>query len=361
MSHTHRLANLANLANLAKAMRAIALAGLGYFTATAPSLAATLTLDGARFDAPSYCKLAEGALVCTLDGQQLEIWVVRKPLAPSITPTDSFARRAAHFDGTHLAAVSRIKRDTGNTESRTFSNYGRYSALGADMPGKGAVAAPAVRLASVLHGDEIWEFLEVVATRTPALEALSTELQRSLQLPVLASAAAAPSAAAPVQKETSSTTLASIDAALLSLQFPRFLEPADRVDTTDRFGVTLKHRTRENGPNGSVNFRATVANQTATSWVADRRNAALSAGTLSPGGLIALSKLGSISGVGYVLVSTPLQKNSKDGKPGVETIEALFAAQVGGRMLIVQFNAEQQHASELEAAWGALAGSIKIK
>lgn len=336
---------------------------LGCLLAGAAAHAAPLTINGATFNAPSSCQLAEGALMCKLDGQQLEIWVVRKALAPAVQPVDSFARRAAHFDALHNDALANIKRTTGNVESRPFSNYGRYSAAGADMPGKGAVATPAIRFASVLHGDEIWEFLEVVATRTPALEALSAELQRSLVLPAAASTASrAPSGGAsaavePPKKDAARSVLASIDGKLLSLQYPRFLEATDVVDTAGSFSAVLKHNTRTSGPRVVISLRAAAANPSAADIVANRRKDALAGAKVAPDGLITITRLGSVSGVGFVLISTPA---TKDGKPGIETIETMFAANVSGRLLEVRLNAEQKHAAELEEIWSALASSIAI-
>ncbi len=319
--------------------------------------AAPLTINGATFNAPSTCQLAEGALMCKLDGQQLEIWVVRKPLAPSVLPSDSFARRAAHFDAVHNNALAAVKRSTGNAESRPFSSYGRYAATGADMPGKGAVAAPAIRFASLLHGDEIWEFLEAVATRTPAVEALSAELQRSLVLPGAASSGASP-AVESQKKEAYHPTLASLDGKLLSLRYPRFLDAADVVDTASSFGANLKHKTRASGPRASISLRAAAARESAADIVANRRKAALTGARVTPDGLITITRLGSVNGVGFVLISTP---EMKDGKPGVETIETTFAANVGSRLLEVRLTAEQKHAAELEEAWAALARSIAIR
>ena len=329
---------------------------LGGLLAGAGAHAAPLTINGATFNAPPSCQLAEGALMCKLDGQQLEIWVVRKPLAPGVLPNDSFARRAAHFDALHHDALANIKRTTGNVESRPFSNYGRYSAAGADMPGKGAVATPAIRLASVLHGDEIWEFLEVVATRTPALEALSAELQRSLVLPGIASGSAS-AAVDPPKKDAARPALASIDGKLLSLQYPRFLEATDVVDTAGSFSAVLKHNTRTSGPRVAISLRAAAASPSAADIVANRRKEALAGAKVAPDGLITITRLGSVNGVGFVLISTPA---TKDGKPGIESIETMFAANVGHRLLEVRLNAEQKHAAELEEAWSALASSIEI-
>ena len=325
--------------------------------------AAPLSINGATFNAPPSCQLAEGALMCKFDGQQLEIWVVRKPLAPNVQPSDSFVLRAAYFDAVHNDAVANIKRSTGNVESRPFSSYGSYAAAGDDMPGRGAVAAPAIRFASVLHGDEIWEFLEAVATRTPALDALSAELQRTLVLPAASAIATSSTsggsspAAEPPKKVATHPTLASLDGKLLSLQYPRFLDATDVVDTAGSFSANLKHNTRTNGPRASISLRAAAANPSAADIVANRRKDALAGAKVTPDGLITITRLGSVSGVGFVLISTP---DMKDGKPGIETIETMFAANVGGRILEVRLTAEQKYAAELEEAWSALASSITI-
>ena len=52
----------------------------------APTSAAPVTINGATFDAPGVCQSADRALVCKVDGQQLELWVTRKPLAPEDLP-----------------------------------------------------------------------------------------------------------------------------------------------------------------------------------------------------------------------------------------------------------------------------------
>ena len=45
-----------------------------------PALAAPVTIKGATFDAPAACQSAEGALVCKVDGIQMELWVTRKQI-----------------------------------------------------------------------------------------------------------------------------------------------------------------------------------------------------------------------------------------------------------------------------------------
>lgn len=156
-------------------LRPVAAATLAAVALAAASIgtvlhAAPVTVNGATFDAPASCQAAGGALVCKVDEQQMELWVKRKPLAADIKPTDSLVRKMAYFNELHQSAVSGIMRATANDKSTPFTNYGKYSALGAAMAGKGVVTSPTVRFASVLQGDEVWEFMEVVAARTPALK-----------------------------------------------------------------------------------------------------------------------------------------------------------------------------------------------
>lgn len=57
--------------------------------------AAPLTVNGARFDAPEGCQAAGNALVCKIDGQQMELWVNRKPPEEGPAATDTLVQRMA--------------------------------------------------------------------------------------------------------------------------------------------------------------------------------------------------------------------------------------------------------------------------
>ena len=221
--------------------------------------AAPIVVNGATFDAPSSCQSAQTALVCKVDAQQLELWVTRKTMGAAIKPTDSFMRKMEYFTEQHQGAVVNILRSTSNDGFTQFSDYGGYSALGASMAGKGVVSSPTVRFASVLHDDEIWEFLEVVATRTPAIDALSTALRRSLVLPAARVVQAPVMAVAPEvpKKVDGSPLVATFNGKLLALELPGYLDADVLEDTTERLQVSFRHKTRPTaGPNLVISLRA---------------------------------------------------------------------------------------------------------
>ena len=343
-----------------------------------PALAAPVTIKGATFDAPAACQSVEGALVCKVDGIQMELWVTRKPLAPQVVPTDTFARKMVYFNDVHDAAVGNILRSTNNDKAAPFSSYGAYSALGTAMPGKGVPTSPAVRFASVLHDEEIWEFLEVAATRTPALDSLSEALQRSLVLPAAvappspASAASRPSkladaasagATAPKVPLTATPILtpapthATFNGPLLSLQYPDFLEPVVIENTVSRVAVNFRHKTRTTGPVLSVNLYAPKDKQTTAATVVKARKDAQTATMSGPSGSVDVSALGAIKGVGFALIGVP---DAKKGLSGVESIETTFAADVPHGLLEVRLTAESKFSADAEAVWALLAKSIQL-
>lgn len=340
---------------------------ISLFSASTALYAAPLTVKGARFDAPATCQATEGALVCKLDGQQMELWVNRKPLAPDVLPAEPMTRKMIYFSEVHETAVGNIMRSTGNDKSTPFSNYGTYSALGAAMPGKGAPTSPSVRFASVLHDEEIWEFLEVVATRTPAIEALSTALQRSLGLPATPVAAATPSASAPSASAPLKATddiapsrpaaYPTFSGPLLSMQYPDFLEPVVIENSTSGLLVNFKHKSRSGGPHLTINLRAPQDKQTtAASTVKDRKDA-LTAAIAGPSASVDIATLGTIKGVGFALIGVP---DAKKGLSGVESIETTFAADADSRLLDVRMTAEHKYSADAETVWVLLVKSLKL-
>ena len=323
--------------------------------------AAPIVVSGATFDAPSSCQAAQTALVCKVDAQQFELWVTRKPMDAAVKPTDSWVRKMEYFTEQHQGAVVTILRSTSNDGFTQFSNYGGYSALGAAMAGKGGVSSPTVRFASVLHQDEIWDFMEVVATRTPAIDELSIALQRSLVLPA-ASVAQAPLAVAAVPeatKKTEGSPLAAIfTGRLLSLELPGYLAAEVLEDTTERLQVSFKHKTRPvAGPNLMINLRAPNDPTVATASIVKLRKDALTATMIGPIQSVEINKLGELQGAGFALVGTP---DKAKGGSGVESLETTFATNVGKRVLEIQLTAEQQYAPDARAVWSSLVRSITL-
>lgn len=306
----------------------------------APAIAAPVTINGATFDAPGVCQSADRALVCKVDGQQLELWVTRKPLAPEVTPADSLAKRMAYFNSVHETAVGNILKATGNTTATPFSSYGSFSANGSAMPGKGVVTSPSVRFASVLHGEEIWEFLEIVATRTPAIDAVSALLQHSVVMPET------PVAGNPVFARSQ-----------LSMQYPDFLAPVVAEDTTTSLVVNFKHKTRPAGPNLMVSLRSLSDKQTTAASVVNARKEAAATALVGPSATVDVSKLGDLSGVGYALIGVP---KSAAGTPNSESIETTFATIVDNRILEVRLTVDQKFSAEAEAVWALLEKTIRL-
>lgn len=347
------------------------------FLSGCPALyAAPVTINGATFDAPSTCQAATGALVCKVDGQQLELWVKRKSLSPDVLPTDTFVRKMAHFHNVHDAAVASIMRATSNDKAAPFSNYGPYSALGSAMTGNAGVSAPTVRFASVLHEEDIWEFLEVVATRTPSVESLSADLQRTLTLPTTPQTASAPIAATPAVAATpvaagpaatpppeppkveGSPLVATYSSALLSLEHPGYLRAEVLEDTAESLRVSFKHKTRPNaGPNLVINLLALKDKQQTAAAVVNQRRATVLETMTGQTASVDINKLGPLNGAGFALVGVP---DPKKGLSGVESFETTFASEVNGRLLEVRLTAEQQYSSDARVVWAMLAQSLKL-
>ena len=321
--------------------------------------AAPISVNGATFDAPASCANADAALVCKVDGQQFELWVTRKPLAPHIAAIEPMARKMLHFSEVHEAAVANIMRSTGNDKKTSFASFGNYSALGAAMPGKGTPASPAVRFASVLHDEEIWEFLEVVASRSPAVDALSGDLQRSLILP----SAPMPSATTPDPKKLAGATppaqpaVPTVSGPLLSMQYPEFLVPQIIENSATRFAVNFKHKARNGGPNLMVTLRSPKDKTENAASVVATRKSALTAMMTGESGSVDVSALGDIKGVGFAFIGVP---DAKKGLSGVESIETTFASDTAKGLLEVRLGAEQKYTTDTRDVWALLAKSIKL-
>ena len=324
--------------------------------------AAPIVVNGATFDAPSSCQVAQTALVCKADAQQFELWVTRKPMDAAVKPTDSFVRKMEYFTEQHQGAVVTILRSTSNDGFTQFSGYGGYSALGASMAGKGVVSSPTVQFASVLHQDEIWDFMEVVATRTPAVDELSVALQRSLVLPAppVVQAPLLVTAAPEVAKKAEGSPLTATYASkLVSLELPGYLAADVLEDTTERLLVSFRHKTRPTaGPNLVISLRAPNDPTATTSSIVKLRKDALTATMRGPIQSVDINKLGELQGAGFALVGTP---DKAKGGSGVESLETTFATNVGERVLEIRLTAEQQYASDARAVWSSLVRSITLK
>ena len=322
--------------------------------------AAPIVVNGATFDAPSFCQAAQKALVCKVDGQQFELWVTRKPMDAAVKPSDSFVRKMEYFTEQHQGAVVTILRSTSNDGFTQFSGYGGYSALGASMAGKGVVSSPTVQFASVLHHDEIWDFMEVVATRTPRIDELSVALQRSLVLPAPPVIQATLAVAAPevTKKAEGSPLAATFTAKLVSLELPGYLEADVLEDTTERLQVSFKHKTRPTaGPNLMISLRAPSDPTATTTSIVKLRKDAMTATMRGPIQSVEINKLSELQGAGFALVGTP---DKAKGWSGVESLETTFAATVGERLLEIRLTAEQQYAPDARAVWSSLVRSITV-
>lgn len=334
----------------------VAIAALTLICLSAPLHAATININGASFDAPGSCRLAEGALVCRDDGQQFELWVYRKPfVVPGVDQLAAapLARRMTALAEFHESAVVNIMQSTGNDKSAAFSSYGKYVAVGSALPGKLDTSAPSVRFASILNGDEVWQFMEVVATRTPRIDALASSLQQSLTLPTPAGGAALGGAS--LVDITASA--ASFSGVLLSFQYPGFLEPVVVEDSATGFNVGFKHKSREAGPNVTISLRAGNDKPPAAATVVAQRKARSVAAMLPGSAAVEVKKLGAINGSGYALIGVP---DAKKGFSGIESIETFFAADSDGKLLEIRLTAEQKYSADMEAVWALLVKSMKI-
>ncbi len=318
---------------------------------SAPLIAAPLSINGATFDAPAACRLAEGAMVCKDGEQQLELWVYRKPLAVPVMVAERESKRALAFSDFHDGAVNNVVRSTGNERGTPFATYGRYGVVGTAMAGKGSVKQPSIRVASLLSGDEMWQFVEVVAKRTAGIEALATALQRSLLLPASVALASEPSLSA------SAAGMATFSGKLATFQYPDFLQVVLAEDSTTALNLGFKHKARGGGPNVTLSVR-TPRDKSVTAASANGQRRQLSIAVMAAGSAaVDVKKLGTLNGTGYALIGTP---DAAKGFSGVESIETAFAADVDGRLLEVRLTGEQKFAADVEQVWLLLAKSIKL-
>lgn len=333
--------------------------------------AAPTVISGASFDAPANCQTLDSTLVCKVDEQQLELWITRKPLELTGDAATAFMRRMARLNEIHDAAVSGIMRSTGNDNATAFTGYGSLAAIGTLVNSKvAAPGKPVVRIASLLHDDEAWQILEASATRTPAVEALSAALQRSLKLPPAKAAnpvaASGPVAASTVQpdipvpaaapKVEIAPGAALLNTTLLTLQYPLYLQPEVVENTVETVVVKFRRRTHAGGPNLTITLRPSKATDNVAA-IASTSKAATSAAMLGKPASVEVNRLGTLAGSGYALVGTP---DAKRGFSGVESLETFFATIVNGRILEVQMSAEQAHASDAQSTWALLGNSLSV-
>lgn len=333
-------------------------------------LAAPVTVNGASLEAPADCQPAGNALVCKVDGQQLELWVNRRPRAASSDAPETLVQRMAWLQSTHDAAVKNIMRSTFNDKLTRFDSYGSYPALGSAMPGKGSASSPTVRFASVLHDGEYWEFLEVAATRSPAVEAISAMVQKSLTLPSApvapvtspsansSVAESKPAPAAPATPDIGSSPLAvTFESRALTFQIPGYLAATVEQNQDDRLRVNFQHKTRKTGgPAMQLVLQPLVSSRSAAGIEAEQRKT-IAAGMSGRPSVVDVSKLGAITGKGFAMIGTTIARSDS---PAVEMLETFFAAEVNGGTLELRLSAEQQYAGEAQSVWAMLASSLRL-
>jgi len=350
------------------------LALLAAASACASALAAPVKIAGAELDLPAACKPVEGAAVCSVDGQQLEVWVSHTPLGAGIQLTDSFMRRLGRFTEIHNAAIASITRSTGNDSVERFDSYGSYSALGSVLRNK-APGKPVVRFASIMIGGEVWQVLEAVAERTPAVEAVSAQLQASLKLPTPALAPPAATPDGPVKSGETAVATPAPDApasppvlppgppnsqpfigTLFALYFPAYLQPDAVENAVDAVVLNLRRRSHGGGPNVSITLRNIRDSSTLATLVAAQK----AASTASMAGATAAvdnNRFGALEGAGYALIGTP---DTKKGLSGVESLDSYFVAEINGRRLEVRMTAERAYAADAQATWAMLGNTFKL-
>jgi hypothetical protein len=381
--------------------------------------AAPMVVNGATFDAPPNCQAIEDALVCKDDEQQFELSVHRQPIASRVDPGAPFVRKMAYVQTLHDAVVKNIVVQTASDNANEFSTYGKYSVIGSAMAGKGTVAAPSARFVSLLQGDEVWQLLEIVAVRSPKIEALSSALAQSLALSApknsadagatgnptnVALANPAPSSAAsetPVNNPAATSTAANAPAAnanasggtnasavaapttafatpsaasatsspsgalstatpafkstLLSLQHPDYLMPDVSEDSKDGLHVTFKHKRRTGGPNLSIKLLTPKDAQQSAASVARERRAQVNGWMRNPGTLIDVNKFGGMTGSGFAIVGV---LDAKQGLSGLDSFECTFAADVDGKVLEITLTADQKYSEDAEYVWSLLAKTL---
>lgn len=361
----------------------------------AAASAAPVTVNGASLDAPATCSAAERALVCKVDGQQLELWVNRKFVADYLEPDEPFAQKMAWFQELHETAVANIMRSTFNDKRSAFSAYGPYPALGTSLPGRGAPTSPAVRFASVLYEDSYWEFLEVTAARTPAIDAISSALEHSLKLPkadparqpIARKQAPAPTApAADAAKSTTASAPATMPAAApqpavpapppapetgasplsatfngtrLSFDHPGYLTAKLLNDTAGEYSVQMEHKTRKSGgPSVTLTWRAGDSGDASTEARANALRDDLTATLAGTPQTATLSRFGALPGHGFAVLGAP---RARAGTASTEQLQTVFIADSKGGRLEVRLVAEQAYAGEAQTVWAMIAQTLAVK
>lgn len=346
--------------------------------------ASPAVVNGASFDAPIGCSASERAVVCKVDGQQLELWVNRKLVAEYLQPDEPFAQKMTWFQGLHETAVGNIMRSTFNDKRSGFSTYGNYPALGTALPGKGSPSSPAVRFASVLYEDSYWEFLEVATARSPVIEGLSGALERSLQLPkadpakqpalsrpgsALAAAAEAPSTAAtprviaalsaPALPDAGASPLSTtFKAAVFSFDHPGYMTAKVATDQAGEFTVQLTHKSRKvGGPTVSVRWQMPGPGISVAAQAVALRDEQISAFNRAPQ-TASLSRFGGLPGQGFALLGV---LKPSEGSVPTETLRTLFVADINGGRLEVRLAAEQAYGDEAQTVWAMIAQTLALK
>jgi hypothetical protein len=344
------------------------------------TLAAPITVAGVSFDAPANCELVNDALICKEDAQQLELSVHRHALAPRVLPADSLARKTNYLQLLHEGILDAVGRNVPLDGAVPFTSYGKYGVMGSAVPGKGTVAAPAVRLASALWGEEVWQFLEIVAVRTPKIEALIAQLTQSATLPSLKTlaseaeknreAANAPKTATAASASTAISTdnektapvpaspIATFKSALVTFQHPDYLATEVSIDETDELRASFKHKERTGGPNIVVRMRAPSSVITNAAAAVGARRALVDSFMNKPSNVVPLNKLGKFTGSGFAAIGTP---DKKKGFSGVESFEATFATDHQGKILEITLTAEQKYAEDAEFVWALLVKTLSVK
>lgn len=346
--------------------------------------AAPLKINGAGFDAPDTCQVASDALVCNVDGQQLEISVHRQPFAAGTGLADSVVKRGAALQELHRDVVAGLMRGTSSPSNTSFDTYGKLSVLGTLMPGRGEVAAPSARVTTLYSNGELWQILEVIARRTPAVEALTEALAKSLVLPpatpVVAATAPtsnppkstpplatastiAPSAVTPPlapstnQPEPPLEPVQTFQHPILSFQYPSELAVTKEAGGTNSVTLTLKHPTRPGRPGLRISLSELKgAEDTADAFITARK-ADLTKRMRSPA-TVAVNKLGDLSGAGYASIgTTPAQPSGG----GIELFECTFAAVIKGKLLTVTLTSEQKFSEDAQYLWGMLGKSLVVR
>ncbi len=349
---------------------------------TTTAFAAPVKINGASFDAPANCQAAPDALVCNIDGQQLEISVHRQPFAASADAADSLVKRGAAMQELHSGVVASLMKGTSSLYNSSFDSYGKLSGLGTLMAGRGEVTAPSARVVTLYSHGELWQILEVIAKRTAAVEALTEALAKSLVLPPPAPVVATttPSAntsrpastpAAPVappapiveaappapepKEEPPLDPIQTFQNALITFQYPS--ELAVTTDTKEGLAISAKHKTRPGRPSLSITLRSVKnADDTADAFITARK-AAVAASMGNPG-TVNVNKLGDINGSGFAIIGTP---DVKKGGSGIESFECTFATVINGKLLAVTLNAEQKFAEDAQYLWGLVGKSLVVK